>query len=657
MDFSSMIIKNIKHNIKNYTAYLLGNSLIQCILFMFFTLIFSQEFMNADETIPLKANINSTVIIMVAFSAIFIIFTTVSFTKYRGKEFGVYFTIGLTSKEIIKILCYENIIISMLSFLFASIGGSVFSKLFHMAIGKILRIDNILIPLSFKAYGTILLISAGIFLFTTGYQMVFLKRYSVINILKSKSKKDVGSTSVILGIIGIIIFISSLIAFNMLVNDNAKINSNLVLSYSIFGTAVSVYLLIGFSMTVVVKVLRKFKRTYNNNILFVNSLAHRFMSYKSVLYVVALMVSGAMIFISMAYSNYKSTERKIEIKYPYDMSFIVDKSQMNNKNIKDIVLKNLGEVKNYIALEGLNIPDIRVYEGKCLYRRFNLLVISEDNYRSLGKKELNLKRGEVLYSHTQKTGGLLDGGFILDLSKKEIKDEVSLDQYKEQHKMDEYMYVANENKRDEVSTAVNTFYSDNYLRGDEIVVNNEDYNMMKEKLGDEVVTYDVLFNVKNSEGHEGLKDSLESNLSKAVSDTLIIKESMFDAAIKGNGFMLFIFSFMGMMFLIGSAAVLYFKTIASIEEDRERSKQLMKIGLTRNEINKLAMKELGAVFLVPPVIALTCTGYFLSTIFNVISDGENMWKNSLFVFAVYSVIQIIFYVITSSKYKKQINRI
>jgi len=650
-----MIIKNIKHNIKNYTAYLLGNSLILCILFMFFTLIFSPEFLHADETMPLKANINSTVIIMVAFSAVFIIFTTISFTKYRGKEFGVYFTIGLTSKEIIKILCYENIIISMVSFLFAGIGGSVFSKLFHMAIGKILRIDNIIIPLSIKAYGMIFLISAIILLFTLVYQMIFLRKYSVINILKSKSKKDIGSTSVILGIIGIIIFIISLNAFNMAVNGGVKSNLNLVLSSSIFGTAVSVYLLIGFSMTVVVKVLRKFKRTYNNNILFVNSLSHRFRSYKSVLYVVTLMVSGAMIFIAVAYSTYKSTQRKFDIEYPYDMSLIVNKSQVNNTDIKDIVLKNLGELENFIELEGLNIPEIRVYEGKCSYGRSNLLVISEENYRSLGKTELNLKRGEVLYSYTQKMGSFLDGGFMLDLSKTEMKSGLSLDQYIEQHNIDEYIYVANENRRNVIDSTVNKFYSKNYDRGKTLVVNNEDYNMMKEKLGDEKITYDVLFNVRNIEGHEGLKDSLKSNLSKTVSDTLVVKEPLFDADIKENGFALFIFSFMGMMFLIGSAAVLYFKTITSIEEDRERSKQLIKIGLTRDEINKLAMKELGAVFLVPPVIAITCTGYFLSTIFNVLSDGENMWKNSLVVFAVYSVIQIVFYFLTSSKYKKQIN--
>ena len=103
--------------------------------------------------------------------------------------------------------------------------------------------------------------------------------------------------------------------------------------------------------------------------------------------------------------------------------------------------------------------------------------------------------------------------------------------------------------------------------------------------------------------------------------------------------------------------VLYFKTITSIEEDRERSKQLVKLGLTKKEINKLSMKELGAVFLVPPVIALACTGYTLSTMYSIISDGENMWKNSLVVFAVYSVIQITFYFLTSSKYKKQISNI
>lgn len=656
MEFSSMIIKNIKYNIKNYTAYLLGNSLIQCILFMFFTLVFSEEFMKVDETTPLKANFISVVMIMIAFSIAFIIFTTVSFTKYRGKEFGVYFTIGLTSKEIIKILCYENIIISFCSFIFAAVGGSVFSRLFHMAIWKILKIDNINISLSFKAYLAIFAISIWIFIFTTLYQAMFLKRYSVINILKSKSKKDIGGTSTVLGLIGIVMFIASIITFKISINGNVKASFNLF-GLSIFCAIISIYLLIGFSMTVVVKVLKRFKGTYNNNILFINSLSHRFMSYRTVLYVVTLMVAGAMTFISMAYGMYKATERQMDVKYPHDVSFIVDKRNKDNKDIKKIATKNLGEVENYIELEGLNIPDIRVDEDRCLWRNFQILVISEENYIALGKERIDLNKGQIVYSHLEKMGSYIDAGFMLDLSKESMREmEESLDSYKETHKENEYIYVPGENKIDKIDSAISNFYSKDYSRGNFLVVNNEDYKAMKERLGEEKITYDIFIDLKDNTGFDNIKNTLQNDLGNKVSNTLLIKEHIFDEAIKENGFMLFIFSFMGMMFLIGSSAVLYFKTITSIEEDRERANQLVKLGLTKKEIEKLSMKELGAIFIVPPVIAIICVGYFLSNLLNLISDGDYMWQNSLVVFLVYSIIQIIFYLLTSTKYKKQINK-
>lgn len=650
-----MIIKNIKHNIKNYMAYLIGNSIIQCILFMFFTLVFNPKFMENKEFLALKGELNTIVIFMTAFSAAFIIFTTVSFTKYRGREFGVYFTIGLTSKEIIKILCYENIIISLASFLIASLSGSIFSKLFHMAIGKILNIDNIVIPLILKAYASVLLISIVIFLFTTVYQMIFLSRYSVINILKSKSKKDIGSTSTILGVIGIIIFIGSFIIVKMIADRKINSRGSTYSLAPVVGTIVSVYLLIGFSMTVVVKVMKKFKKAYNNNILFINSLSHRFISYRIVLYVVTLMVSGGIVFISFAYSMYKSTEKQVGALFPYDMSFIVDKSSIKDMNIKDFITKNLGEVKSYSEVEGLNIPNIRVNDGACLWRRPNMLVISEDSYKTLGNNELNLKKGEIFYCHAEKTGSFYDGGFMLDLSKKVMDDTaISLGEYKAQRNTDEYIYIPKEKKEEKVAAIVNISYNEDYFRGDVVVASNEDYKAMEQKLGDEAITYDVLIDLKEEGKYESLKDELEGNFGKKVSDTLITRKKIFDEAIKENSFMLFICSFMGMMFLVGSAAVIYFKTITSIEEDRERSKQLMKIGLSRKEINALIMKELGAVFLVPPIIALVCIGFYLSAVFNKINDGEYMLKNSLFVFGVYSVIQIIFYFLTSNRYKKQV---
>ena len=43
MNLTRMIFKNIKYNIKNYIAYLLGNSFVICILFLFYSLIFSKQ--------------------------------------------------------------------------------------------------------------------------------------------------------------------------------------------------------------------------------------------------------------------------------------------------------------------------------------------------------------------------------------------------------------------------------------------------------------------------------------------------------------------------------------------------------------------------------------------------------------------------------------
>ena len=398
-----MIIKNIKYNIKNYTAYLLGNSLIGCILFMFFTLVFSPEFMNADKTMPLKGNFLPILVIMVAFSGVFIIYTTVSFTKYRGRELGVYFTIGLTSREIIKILFYENIIISISAFLFGSILGSIFSKLFHMAIGEILNINNISIPLSIKAYGVIALISIGTLLFTTIYQIIFLKRYSVINILKSKSKKDIGSTSSILGFIGIVLLVISMVLFKKVINQEIG-NAQEVLVGSIIGTLVSGYLLIGFSMTFVVKILRRFKGIYNNNILFVTSLSHKFMDYRRVLFVVTIMVAGAMLFISISYGMYKSTEKLNNARYPYDISFVVEKENLQNVDLKQLVEESTGEIESYGELEGINLPDIKVGDGVRAMYDVQTLNISENTYNKIYNKDLSLDNGEVMLVDSEKTG-------------------------------------------------------------------------------------------------------------------------------------------------------------------------------------------------------------------------------------------------------------
>lgn len=655
MGLSKIILKNVKYNIKNYMAYLLGNSIIQCILFMFCTLVVSPEFLSMNEDSSIRANFTSFFSLMIVFSVAYILFTVVSFTKFRGKEIGVYFTIGFTSKEILKILVIENIIISLSSFFIAVFTGSIFSKLFNMVVCKILSISNMDIPINIKSFGLVFLIAIAVFIFTTIYQFLFLNRYSVIEIIKSKSKKDIGSTNLFWGIVGIVMFITSLILFKKGISD-AIDDSQMLLQLSVVGTVISIYLLIGFSMTVFVKILKFFKKTYNNNILFANSLTHRFVSFRNVLYVVTIMVSAAMVCIAVAYGNYMNTKKYIDNKYPYDVSMIVSKEEYDEDKLVTVLNKHIDNIRSFNKIESLNLDEIRTNGNMINGRIKNILVVSNENYKSLTGNIYDIEKGSIVYLRLEKANGDLEEGFMLEaLDETKLKEkEMSIEDFKNLHEENEYLNIPVENVTFEVGQITNYTNSRKYVRFDSLILNDDDYAMLKSKLSDSKMSYDILLNIDGNIDIEELKDELKNNLGEHVSESLSVKENEFNNTIKENGLMLFLCTSLGLMFLIGSGAIIYFKIITNIDQDRERDAQLVKIGLTQNEINKLTMKELGAIFFVPPVIAIIYIGYFLSTLYDFINDGEYLWINTLYVFAGYLIIQVIFYLLTSSKYKKML---
>lgn len=651
MNFSQIIIKNIKYNIKNYTTFLLGNTIIQCILFMFFMLSCSPEFYDQVNNTSIQANFNSILVLMLSFSIAFIIFTIICFTKYRGKEFGVYFTIGLTSKEILRILALEDIIISLSSSILAVITGGAFSRLFQLAIGNILGLDELNITLSYKTILIMLLIAIFIFLANIIYQFIYLKKYTIIDILKSKKCKNLGKVNSIIGGIATIIFICSLFLFREVFNGEIKDDGNIILICFI-GVAISLYFLIGYFMTWVVKFLMRFKKIYNNNILFINSLNYRFKHFNNVLYIISIMVILAITFISAGYSTYKSTENMNNMKYPNDVSFILNYNSYNEENNKKIVEKYLGEMKDYKAIEGINIKDLRVYDDEVFQYYHNILVINEDSYKELTNDDIELNKDQVIYIHDAKRNTFSDSGFIL------VGDNINIDskgmsvtEFKEKNK--DYIYIDKENRIDKINNLFNFYVDKVYSRNSTLVLNNEEYNKLKSNTSNK--TYEILINLKDKGDYDSLREDLKDYYGEDVSNTVTVKDEEFSLAIKENGFMLFIFSFLGVMLLVGSASMLYFKVITSVEEDRERSKQLIKIGLTNKEIDKLLSKELATIFLVPPVIAIGITGYFLKNIYSIVSEGDFMWQNSLVVFLVYTIIQMMFFGLTNNKYKKMIN--
>lgn len=676
MNLSGMILKNIKYNVKSYTAYLVGNTFVIAILFMFFSLLSSNVFMKVLEEGHQDSSemLEVMIALMTAFSVVFILYTTISFTKYRGKEFGVYFTIGLTSKNIIKILSYENLVIAVSSFTLGAFFGTLFSKIFYMAILKALNMTNINIKISLKPYIYITLIAVLIFIFNILYQIIFLKRLSISQILKSNSTKYVGKTNFILGIIGIVILITAIYTFQKAMNQGIYKRSTMapMILYSILACIISLYFVIGSVMTLTVKISKRFKRFYNNNILCLNSLSHRFIEYRSVLYVSILLIASGMALISISYSIYKSSKDSIDKLYPYDLSFVIEKD-LYNLDLKGIIEASGAKIKSFNTLEGINVLNLREYDRQINWMGMPIMATSQSRFNKLNKQSINVDKNHAVFYYAD----LKDthGGLIVDFSKEEDykkskvmslfnKNKVFLNDYIRFKQNKGCLYIPYGNviyKQGNISNAFNSSGEASFIpfmRWNSIILSDEDYAKLKENSSLKLVYYDVLVNLYNNSDYKDIEKNLARKLNKIggekLKDTLTLKEAKFQEQLGNTKFTLVTFVFFGMMLLIGSAVTLYFKVFTSIEDDRKLVNQLLRIGLNEKEINIIIIKEITAVFLIPPAIAISVISYYISRFYIDIPFGKYMWTNSLIVFAIYGVIQITFFLLTTSKYLKEI---
>ncbi|MCB2357367.1 FtsX-like permease family protein [Clostridium estertheticum] len=670
MTFSSIIIKNIKFNFKKYIAYFIANSFIIAVLLMYGSLMFSKEFTMASDADAFKGDFIPMLVVMIVFSIVFISYTTISFIRYRGKEFGVYLTLGVTTKDLRKILFIENILILFASLITGSIVGTLFSRLFYMVIGKILWIDNFRPSLNIKTYSMCLVIALIIFLINSIFQLIFVGRLSIMELIKSSSRAEEGRSNFIIGTIALIALITALYLFPKIVNQEIFIGSESSILIIIIITIIAPYFVIGSLISMVNRVLVNFKKTYNNNLLVLSSMQHKFISYKSIIYLVLILAAAAITLISMTYSMYGTIEKNVNIMYPYDFAFIENTklNKISDHQLKNIVKASGGEIKEHKLLETINLMDYRSYEGKVMTYGRNIAVISESNYNNHMGTNVVVNKGEVVQVFNSPTDSKYKNSDIIinfnDLSKQKeqiIKFEkdknISKEDFLATMNKDSYMYVNKSKKKNIEAIYTNESYSLNYSRGTALIINDKDYKKIKEKLGPQVVSYDHLIKLKDSKDYKSFNSILNELKKLNNGDESLkpkFKQQILEKGIRENGFILFSSLFLGMMLLISSGVVLYFKVLTGVDEEKERVKKLVQLGMTDSEISKVLTKELAIIFFTPVVLAVSLITYFLSILFGVVPNGEYMFNKSLIVFVAYIVLQMVAFFITRGRYIKEV---
>ena len=170
MNWRSLVARNLWGNLRRYLSYLLSAT-VAVAVFTMFTVFVENPVVRDGHITQAAGELIRVFRVMVALFAIFFVFYFhAALIRARHKEFGLLLTLGITPRQIGRLIFYESLLMGGLALL-AGIGlGVLCSYFFLLAMGALLSLPNALpfaIPAS--ALGATSIFFGAVFLLEAGW--------------------------------------------------------------------------------------------------------------------------------------------------------------------------------------------------------------------------------------------------------------------------------------------------------------------------------------------------------------------------------------------------------------------------------------------------------------------------------------------------------
>lgn len=194
-----------------------------------------------------------------------------------------------------------------------------------------------------------------------------------------------------------------------------------------------------------------------------------------------------------------------------------------------------------------------------------------------------------------------------------------------------------------------------YLK--DIYENSNIYDELKEYYGK--IQYSYSFNLNGSRANRAKTEkSIQKQLQKkfancSIESRELSRESFYEL----YGGFLFIGIFLGIIFLMATTLIIYYKQISEGYDDRERYQIMQKVGMSKKEVRHSIRSQVLLVFFLPLIMAVIHLAFAFKIITKLLSV-LNLTNISLFFMytvgtvAVFAVIYAIIYSITAREYYK-----
>ena len=677
-------IKNMKKSFKDYAIYFLTLVLGVAIFYMFNSLDTQQAMLDVStstrEIIKLMIGMLNIVSVFVAVTlGLLIAYANNFLINRRKKEFGIYMTLGMGKRQISKIILFETILVGIVSLVCGIVIGVFASQFMSVLVAKLFEADMSKFTFVFSREACIktCIYFAIMYLAVMIFNTITISRYKLINLLtaikkneKVKMKNPFISILIFLIAAGILGFCYYKVTVEA---DTIREISQMlqIILLGILGTFLIFWSLSGF----ILRLVQSLKGTYlkGTNMFVLRQINNKINTTVISMTVICLMLFMTISILSSSLSLRNTMQKDLLDMTPVDLNLyktanlpeeyerygkiyrsteeaiedskitIVETLENNDFDINK--LKDIVEIPIY-ATNDLTWGDFIGDKYEEVKAQFPMLkydtaetIVKVSDYNKLaklyGNEQYSLNDDEYIL--------LCEFDNMISIRNSVLKDvntlEIAGKEYKSKYNECKEGFI-------EMSTShTNTG----------IILVPDSCNLTEDMKEETFLAAN--YNATSDEE----KEEIEKNFIE--SDSILIKNleekgitldgmtriSIIESSTGVAAIVVFIAIYLGIIFLIASAAILALKQLTESADNKQRYIILRKIGCDEKMINQALFRQIAIFFMLPLIFAIIHSIFgiqFAITLMSVLASKEELLPSAIATVLIIGIVYGLYFLAT-----------
>ena len=656
--FPKLAASNIKKNGKAYIPYILSCVMTVAMFYIVKSLSYNPGLKNMVGSNTMMTMMSMCSVMIALFAIIFLFYTNSFLVKRRKKEFGVFNILGMEKSHIAKTMAWENFYVTLISIAGGLVIGIALDKAMFLLIAQVLNEEISLgFFISDKAIISTVVMFCIIFLLILLNSIRQIQTANPIELLTAGNAGErEPKTKWVLTILGLL---SLGTGYYIALAIKNPLTALVYFFFAVILVIIGTYMLFTAGSIALLKILRKNKKYYYKTKHFtsISGMIYRMKQNAVGLANICILSTAVLVMVSSTSSLMLGMQDVIATRYPDD--FIV----YSNETSEERAYESFDAIRELQEEQNLNVTSEREYRYLVFPAFINgdtFEVTCDANFSSMGNLNNLIFVSLSDYNRVMGTDKTLAEDEILIYSDRLQFDYPTLKifdrEYSVKEKIDEFI-----GNGLIVAVAANTQF---IVLPDGTDI-DELYALQKEALSDGASEIQYYYGF-NSDADEETQRAfyrtlLEDYVGHGYEGTIESKADSRSEFVGLYGGFFFIGIFLGILFIMATVLIIYYKQISEGYDDKQRYEIMQKVGMTHQEIKNSIHSQVLTVFFLPLIVA----GIHIAVAFPIITKLLallNLLNVQLFLtctvvcYVVFAVMYLLIYLLTARTYYKIVSK-